>query len=97
MHFSACDTTLFPANPGPNSLDANVPAVLPVGVAIAYMCTDATYTLLGNPSNQCDDQGFYTAPPVCTIGKLQLLLWLCRTRVHELSKEGVSNSASIYF
>jgi len=48
-----------------NSLNANVPAVLPVGVAVDYMCTDPAFNLVGNPSNQCDGEGMYGPAPAC--------------------------------
>jgi len=66
---------MFPGNPGPNSLDANVPAILPVGVAVQYLCTDATtYTLFGITSNQCDDQGAFMPAPVCALGKCRFII-----------------------
>jgi len=69
FYFSACDITLFPGNPGANTLDAIVPSTLPIGVAVDYICTDANYAIMGDPtSNQCDVQGMYGPVATCVLG-----------------------------
>jgi len=56
---------LFPGSPGENSLDASVPAELPVGVPVQYFCTDPNFMLFGPTSNMCNDQGMYGPAPEC--------------------------------
>jgi len=70
---------MFPGDGGANGLDADVPAVLPVGMTVDYMCTNPTYMLTGTPpyNNECNDQGVYVNPtPTCvpTAGKLKLVI-----------------------
>ena len=70
-NFAACDTTMFPGSPFPNadSLTATVPATLPVGTVVAYMCTDNNRVRNGIASNMCDMNGMYTLPaPTCALG-----------------------------
>ena len=67
--FPACDVTAFPGDGGANNLDANVPAVLPIGVTVPYFCTGALQPN-GITENTCDIQGNYMTPiPTCEAGR----------------------------
>ena len=94
---SACDTTLFPGNPGANSLVANVPSppvTLPVAYPVAYSCTSPIREIFGNPtSNQCDGQGAYGPVAICALGELSLML--CNTYLwYMISRKSMLNIAS---
>ena len=65
---------MFPGNPGANTLSANVPGLLPVGMAVDYECTGITWEVFGNPtSNECDNQGMYGPVATCALGKWNII------------------------
>ena len=67
--FPACDVTAFPGDGGANNLDATVPAVLPIGTTVPYVCAGALEPN-GITENTCDNQGNYMIPvPTCEAGR----------------------------